>query len=61
MRGIRVAFFDAQFLMWPRGKKIDESTVIKEEDGGLYKIKGIDIDLSTRFHTLSTPFFDVNL
>ena len=26
--------------MWPRGKTIEDATVIGEEDGGLYKLKG---------------------
>ena len=39
-KGMRVAFFDGQFLMWPKGKTIDDATVIGEEDRGLYNIKG---------------------
>ena len=38
--GIRVAFVDAQVLMWPRGKTIEDTTMIGEEYGGLYKLKG---------------------
>ena len=30
----------AQVLMWPKGKTIDDATMIGEEDGGLYKLKG---------------------
>ena len=26
--------------MWPRGKAIKDATMIGEEDGGLYKLKG---------------------
>ena len=39
-KGIRVAFVDGQVLMWSRGKTIEDATVIGEEDGGLYKLKG---------------------
>ena len=39
-KGIRVAFVDGQVLMWPRGKTIEDVTVIGEEDKGLYKLKG---------------------
>ena len=39
-KGIRVAFVDGQVLMWPIGKTIEDATVIGEEDGGLYKLKG---------------------
>ena len=37
---MRVAFLDGQVLMWPKGKTIDDATVIGEEDSGLYKLKG---------------------
>ena len=37
---IRVSFFDGQVLMCPRGKTIEDETVIGEEDVGLYKLKG---------------------
>ena len=37
---MRVAFVDGQFLMWPRGKTIDDAIVIGEQEGGLYKLKG---------------------
>ena len=39
-KGIRVSFVDGQVLMWPRGKTIEDAIVIREEDGGLYKLKG---------------------
>ena len=39
-KGIRVSFVDGQVLMWPRGKTIEDATVIGEEDRGLYKLKG---------------------
>ena len=28
-KGIRVSFFDGQVLMWPRGKTIEEATMIR--------------------------------
>ena len=39
-KGFFVAFVDGQVLMWPRGKTIDDSTIIGEQEGGLYKLKG---------------------
>ena len=39
-KGIRVSFFDGQVMMWPRGKIIEDATMIGEEDEGLYKLKG---------------------
>ena len=36
---IRVAFIDGQVLMWPKGKTIDDAVVIREQEGGLYKLK----------------------
>ena len=39
-KGIMVAFVDGQILMWLRGKTIEDVTVIREEDRGLYKLKG---------------------
>ena len=38
-KGMRVAFVDGQFLMWPRGKTFDDAKLIGEQ-GGLYKLKG---------------------
>ena len=38
--GIRASFFDGQVPMWPRGNTIEDATMIGEEDGGLYKLKG---------------------
>ena len=37
---MRVAFIDGQFIMWPKGKTIDDAVVIGEQEGGLYKLKG---------------------
>ena len=37
---MRVAFVDGQVQMWPKGKTIDDATVIGEQEGGLYKLKG---------------------
>ena len=39
-KGIRVSFVNGQVLMWPRGKTIEEATVIGEEYIGLYKNEG---------------------
>ena len=39
-KGTRVAFVDGQVIMWPKGKTIDDSVVILEQEGGLYKLKG---------------------
>ena len=39
-KGMRVAFVDGPVLIWPKGKTIDDATVIGEENGGLYKLKG---------------------
>ena len=39
-KGMRVIFLDGHVLMWPKGKTIDDATVIGEEDVGLYKLKG---------------------
>ena len=39
-KGMRVAFVDGQVLMWPKGKTIDDAIVIREQEGGLYKLKG---------------------
>ena len=39
-KGMRVAFVDGQVLMWPKGKTIDDAVLIREQEGGLYKIKG---------------------
>ena len=38
-KGIRVYFVDGQVLMCPRGKTIEDATMIGEEDRGLYKLK----------------------
>ena len=37
---MRVAFTDGQVIMWPKGKTIDDAVVIREQEGGLYKLKG---------------------
>ena len=39
-KGIRVSFFDGQVLMCLIGNTIEHATVIGEEYGGLYKLKG---------------------
>ena len=38
-KGFTVAFVDGEFLMWPKGKIINDATVIGVEEGGLYKLK----------------------
>ena len=35
-----VAFIDGQVLMCTKGKSIEDSLAIGEEEGGLYKLKG---------------------
>ena len=39
-KGMRVSFIDGQVLMWPKGKAFDDATIIGEQEGGLYKLKG---------------------
>ena len=39
-KGMRVAFVDGEFLMWPKGKYFDDVVVIGEQEGGLYTLKG---------------------
>ena len=39
-KGMRVAFIDGQDIMWPKGKTINDAVVIREQEGGLYKLKG---------------------
>jgi hypothetical protein len=39
-KGLIVSFIDGEFLMWPRGKSIDDDVVIGVQEGGLYKLKG---------------------
>ena len=39
-KGMRVAFVDGQVLVWPKGKTIDDSKLIGEQDRGFYKLKG---------------------
>ena len=38
-KGMTVAFVDGQVLTWPKGKTIDDTVVIGEQEGGLYKLK----------------------
>ena len=37
---MQVAFIDGQIIMWPQGKTIDDVVVIREQEGGLYKLNG---------------------
>ena len=39
-KGIRLSFVDGKFLMWPKGNTIDDATIIGEQEGRLYKLKG---------------------
>ena len=39
-KGIRVAFINVQVLMWPKGKTVNDATIIGEKEGGLHKLKG---------------------
>ena len=39
-KGMRVSFVDGQVIMWPKGKAIDDATMIREQDEGLYNLKG---------------------
>ena len=39
-KGFRVAFIDGKFLMWTKGKIIDDEVEIGVEEGGLYNLKG---------------------
>ena len=39
-KGRIVAFVDVQVLMCPKGKTIDDATIIGEQDRGMYKLKG---------------------
>ena len=39
-KGMRFSFVNGQVLMWLKGKKLDDATMIGEEDDGLYKLKG---------------------
>ena len=43
-KGMRVAFVDGQVLMWQKGKSFDDAVVIGEQEGGLYKLKGVVMD-----------------
>ena len=48
-KGFRVAFIDGKFVMWTKGKIIDDAVEIGVEEGGLQKLKGhTDSSLTTR-------------
>ena len=38
--GMRVAFVDGQVLLWHKGKRINDATVVGEQERGLYRLKG---------------------
>ena len=39
-KGFRVVIIDGEVLMWPRGKSLEDASVIGTEEGGMYKLKG---------------------
>ena len=39
-KGMRVAFVYGQVLMWPKGNYFYDVVVIREQEGGLYNLKG---------------------
>ena len=39
-KGMQDAFIDGQVIMWSKGNTIDGAVVIREQEGGLYKLKG---------------------
>jgi hypothetical protein len=43
-------FRDGEFLMWPKGKTIEDAIVIGTEEGGLYKLKGHSDSSPDSFH-----------
>jgi hypothetical protein len=52
-KGFRVAFIDGEFLMWSKGKTIEDEVGIRIEEGGLYKLKGhSDVSLA---HSTEIP------
>jgi hypothetical protein len=52
-KGFRVSFIDGEFLMWPKGKTIEDAIVIGTKEGGLYKLKGhSDVSLN---HSTKSP------
>jgi hypothetical protein len=52
-KGFRFSFIYGEVLMWPKGKTMEEATVIGKEEGGLYKIKGHSEATST--HSIENP------
>jgi hypothetical protein len=52
-KGFRASFIDGQFIMWPRGKTLENTLVIGAEEGGLYKLKGHSN--STMVHDIVNP------
>ena len=37
---MHIAFIDGQVIIWLKGKTINDAVVIREQEGGLYKLKG---------------------
>ena len=40
VKGMQIAFIDGQVIIWLKGKTINDAVVIREQEGGLYKLKG---------------------
>jgi hypothetical protein len=52
-KGFRVSFIDGEFIMWAKGKTMEEEIVIGKEEGGLYKLKGHSE--ATMTHSIENP------
>jgi hypothetical protein len=52
-KGFKVVFIYGEFLMWPKGKTMEEAIVIGKEEGGLYKLKGHSEEALT--HSIENP------
>ena len=37
---MRVAFIDGQFIMWKKGKTINDAVMIEKQEEGWYELKG---------------------
>ena len=37
---MRAALIDGQVIIWIKGNTMDDAVVIREQEGGLYKLKG---------------------
>jgi hypothetical protein len=52
-KGFRVSFIYGEFLMWHKGKTMEEAIVVGKEEGGLYNIKGHSE--ATLTHSIENP------